>query len=92
MKDFFWEVWSERAPYSEVSGRFLGSEPLAHFFSHILPKSTYPAGKYDKENIALITMDEHTLWENYQHKLKDRPEWRAMFEKQAQLRQKYNFK
>ena len=38
MKKFFLQVWNKRPHYSEVSGDYLGSEPLTIFFHHILPK------------------------------------------------------
>ena len=60
MRNFFLEIWKERKHYSEVSGDYLGSEPLSTFFHHILPKEKYPAEAYDKSNIILLTLDEHT--------------------------------
>ena len=60
MRNFFLEIWKEREHYSEVSGDYLGKEPLSTFFHHILPKEKYPAEAYDKSNIILLTLDEHT--------------------------------
>jgi hypothetical protein len=60
MRNFFLEIWKERKHYSEVSGEYLGSEPLSTFFHHILPKEKYPDEAYDKSNIILLTLDEHT--------------------------------
>ncbi len=60
MHVFFMDVWKERKHYSEVSGEYLGKEPLSTFFHHILPKSKYPEVAYDKSNIILLTLDEHT--------------------------------
>ena len=60
MHVFFKEIWKERKHYSEVSGEYLGSEALSTFFHHILPKSKYPDASYDKSNIILLTLDEHT--------------------------------
>lgn len=60
MRNFFLEIWKERKHYSEVSGDYLGKEPLSTFFHHILPKEKYPAEAYDKSNIILLTLDEHT--------------------------------
>ena len=64
MRNFFMEIWNERKHYSEVSGEYLGSEALSTFFHHILPKSKYPDVAYDKSNIILLTLDEHTNVEN----------------------------
>jgi hypothetical protein len=60
MRNFFLEIWNERKHYSEVSGDYLGKEPLSTFFHHILPKEKYPDEAYDKSNIILLTLDEHT--------------------------------
>ena len=60
MRNLFLEIWKERKHYSEVSGDYLGKEPLSTFFHHILPKSKYPELEYDKSNIILLTLDEHT--------------------------------
>lgn len=60
MRNFFLEIWKERKHYSEVNGNYLGKEPLSTFFHHILPKSKYPELEYDKSNIILLTLDEHT--------------------------------
>ena len=60
MRNFFLEIWKERKHYSEVSGEYLGSEPLSTFFHHILPKEKYPDEAYNKSNIILLTLDEHT--------------------------------
>ncbi len=60
MRNLFLEIWKERKHYSEVSGDYLGKEALSTFFHHILPKSKYPDAGYDKSNIILLTLDEHT--------------------------------
>ena len=44
---------------SEVSGVYLGKEPSSAFFHHILPKNKYPDLRLNKENIILLTLDEH---------------------------------
>ena len=61
MKNFFMEIWRTRPHRSEVSNTFLGNEPLTVFFHHILPKEEkkYPQAMYDKENIILLTLQEH---------------------------------
>lgn len=56
---FFTEIWKERLHKSEVSGDYLGKEPSSAFFHHILPKNKYPHLRMDKENIILLTIDEH---------------------------------
>ena len=59
MRDFFLELWRKRPHYSEVSGKYLGSEPLTIFFHHILPKEKYPDASLDEESIVLLTLEEH---------------------------------
>lgn len=59
MKDFFLQIWRKRPHYSEVSGKWLGHEPLTIFFHHILPKEKYPGASLDEENIVLLTLEEH---------------------------------
>ena len=59
MKDFFLQVWRKRPHYSEVSGKWLGKEPLSVFFHHILSKEKYPQACLDEENIVFLTLEEH---------------------------------
>ncbi len=71
MRNLFLEIWKERKHYSEVSGNYLGKEPLSTFFHHILPKSKYPELEYDKSNIILLTLDEHTDVESDMYKYEE---------------------
>jgi len=57
--EFFLHIWKKRPHRSEISGEFLGNEPLTVFFHHILPKEKYPQGALDEENIILLTLQEH---------------------------------
>lgn len=59
MFSVFMDVWYERRHNSEVSGKWLGKEALTIFFHHILPKSKYPEAALDKDNIILLSFDEH---------------------------------
>lgn len=56
---FFQQIWCKKPHFSELSGEFLGNEPLTVFFHHILPKEKYPQGALDEENIILLTLQEH---------------------------------
>lgn len=71
MRNFFMEIWDERKHYSEVSGDYLGKEPLSTFFHHILPKSKYPELAYDKSNIILLTLPEHESVENDMYRFEE---------------------
>ena len=64
MRSFFMEIWKKRKHYSEVSGVFLGDEPMSTYFHHIMPKEKYPDACLDEENVILLTLDEHSNVEN----------------------------
>lgn len=68
MRLFFLSIWNKREHHSEVSGAYLGNEPLTIYFHHILPKNRYPEAMYDGENIVLLTLDEHTDVESDMYK------------------------
>ena len=59
LRDLFLQIWKKRSHYSEVSGKWLGQEPLTVFFHHILSKEKYPGACLDEENIILLTLEEH---------------------------------
>lgn len=63
MRDLFLKIWNERPHYSEVSFRYLGEYPYAYFFSHILSRGSHPELAKVKENIMLMTLEEHQVWE-----------------------------
>jgi len=71
MQEFFLQIWSKRKHYSQVSGDYLGKEPLSIFFHHILPKEKYPEASLDEENIILLTLDEHTNIENNMYRYEE---------------------
>ena len=55
----FKKIWKERPHRSEISNVYLGKKALSVYFHHILPKNKYPEIRMDKENIILLTIDEH---------------------------------
>lgn len=59
MKNFFISIWNERPHYSEVSRVRLNGEPSTLYFHHILPKSKYKEVAYKRDNIILLTAEEH---------------------------------
>jgi hypothetical protein len=59
-REMFLEICKKRKHHSEVSGAYLGKEPMSTYFHHILPKEKYPDACLDEENIILLTLDEHT--------------------------------
>lgn len=52
--NFYMEIWQERAHVCELTGLFLGNEPLKTMFHHILPKSKYPQYRHTKKNIIVL--------------------------------------
>jgi hypothetical protein len=64
MRQFFLSVWNKRPHRSEVSGEYLGSEPMSTYFHHILAKEKYPEACLDEENIILLSLLEHSNVEN----------------------------
>jgi hypothetical protein len=57
------EIWNQRPHYSEVSGKYLGEEPMAYFFAHVCSKGAHPKLKFEKRNIMLMTLVEHIIWD-----------------------------
>jgi hypothetical protein len=73
---------------SEVSDKVLPPDPKQKWmFSHILAKGAYPGLEYCLENIALMTLKEHRLWENHKNQLIGLPEWKWVFERAEKLRE-----
>jgi hypothetical protein len=64
MYQFFYDIWKKRPHKSEVSGEYLGKEPLSAYFHHIMAKSKYPELAYKEDNIVLLTLDEHATVES----------------------------
>jgi len=91
--ELFNEIWNERPHVSEIDGTVL--LPKTHKlwawqFSHLLPKGLYNKARLDKENIVLKTWAQHQLWEFHAHKLRDKEEWKWVFEKRERLKREYH--
>jgi hypothetical protein len=71
MREFFLSIWKKRSHYSEVSGKYLGKEPMSTYFHHILPKEKYPEACFDEENIILLTLEEHSNVESDMYKYEE---------------------
>ena len=89
-KALFEALWNTRNRRSYVTGRPLGNEARVHFFSHILPKGAYPKFRLFDRNIQFMTLEEHTMWENYKYKIKDDPKWKHVFELEQELKELYH--
>jgi hypothetical protein len=84
MKEMFLSVWKKRPHKSEVSGAYLGKEPMSTYFHHILPKEKYPEACLDEKNIILLTLEEHSNVEN------DMYRYEEVNKRREQLKIKYN--
>jgi len=82
-REMFLDIWKKRAHYSEISGQYLGKEPMSTYFHHILPKEKYPEACLDEENIILLTLEEHSNVEN------DMYRYEEVNERRNQLNLKY---
>ena len=71
MQEFFLNIWKKRKHFSEISGKYLGNEPMSTYFHHILSKEKYPEASLDEENIILLTLDEHTNVEGDMYKYEE---------------------
>ena len=84
MREFFLSIWKKRAHKSEVSGDYLGKEPMSTYFHHILAKEKYPEACLDEENIILLTLEEHSNVEN------DMYRYEEINNRRISLKEKYN--
>ena len=80
----FLDIWKKRRHYSEVSGDYLGKEPMSTYFHHILAKEKYPEACLDEENIILLTLEEHSNVEN------DMYRYDEINDRRISLKEKYN--
>ena len=91
--DLFNEIWSEREHRSEIDGSQLlpKGHKLWHCqFSHILPHGLYARFEYDKRNIILKTVEQHQLWQFHVDRIKDKEEWKWVFDLRDSLKEEYN--
>lgn len=92
-RQLFEEIWNERPHVSEIDGTPLypkGHKMWHWQFSHLLPKGIYNKARLDKENIVLMTWAQHQMWEFHPHKLRDKEEWKWVFEKRERLKKEYH--
>ena len=82
-------LMEERGPFSEISGVPLMPKgtPRYHWqIFHILGKGEYPELRLEDFNVILTTADEQEAWTSRKWTLRERPEWRWVFEKEAALK------
>lgn len=59
LHEWFYEIWKNEPHFSELSGLPLGSVFSTCYYHHILPKSRYKGAEFDRENIIILTFEEH---------------------------------
>lgn len=91
-RELFIHIWINRSHYSEVSGEYLGEEPRAHYFSHVIGKGAYPSFKLREDNIVLMTIQEHEQWGNRRWEIENDPRWKWVFDREEELKEEHNKK
>ena len=86
----FDSIWSERPHYSQSSGELIYAANPGNFM-HVLAKglNKYPKFKGNKQNIVLVTEEEHYAFDFARHEIKDDPKWQWVFELEASLKEQY---
>ena len=87
--EFYMLMWNERDHYSQISGAYLGEEPQAYMFSHLVSKGSHPELERAKENVWFMTFEEHRDWEDGRT---DHPKWGDAKKQVEWLKQKENQK
>ena len=84
------EIWEERGPFSQVSGEHLGEFNVS-FMAHILPKgqNKYPKFKLKKENIIIISFDEHFQFDHQKKSIINQELWQWVFQLEESLKEEY---
>ena len=76
----------ERGPFSEISGAPLVEKdhPKYHWqLFHILGKGEYPELRLEDHNVILATPEEQDAWTNRKWTLKDKAQWKPVFEREV---------
>lgn len=87
---FYMEIWEEREHVSEVTGKHLGDTPNRWFFAHVIRKGSYPSFRHRKDNIMLMTPEQHFKYDHETHKAKADPDFDKVFKKALELKREYN--
>ena len=92
--ELFDEIFFERERVSVVSGEnlnsYYGSMFYYNLFAHVIPKAKnrYPKFKLNKKNIALLTPQEHKMWDERRWECDD-PAWDYMKALEQELKEEY---
>jgi hypothetical protein len=94
----FKEIWDELEPNERVSfvnGHSLEDqhEMRTYYFAHILGKGKCPEFRLKKENIKLMSWDQHKLWDTKRWVIRENEHlmemWRHVFELEEKLEKEY---
>lgn len=88
LKNMYMEIWEEREPISEVSGKPLLPFNHSKFiwqFAHILSKGAFPNYKFRKENIMLMLPEEHENQESFKSFMDRKEELKAKYFKERDI-------
>lgn len=91
----FMLIWSERPHVSYVSGlpldRWEGTKLFVNLFSHLLPKGKYTEARLDKDNIRLLSPQEHLDWHSLTREklLGKNPNWQKVFDDYDKMKEQY---
>lgn len=85
-------IWNTQPRVSFLDGTPLGNVLKPIFFSHILPKGSYPRYRLRIENIILLTEQQHRDWHSMAESdlLKQDARWQKVFDMRDKLRLQYN--
>lgn len=106
--DLFDQIWASEPHHSFISNLNLDrydkdkgsrSDLYYHLFAHVLPKGKYPELKLDKDDIVLLTPDEHHLYdagtrverEDYARNMETEGvvvDWQRLYDKRMELLKK----
>ena len=77
----FLEIWAKMPHVSFLDGSPLGNILKPIFFSHVLPKGTYPKWRLVECNIVLLTEQQHKDWHSKAKSdlLAQDPRWGRIF-------------
>lgn len=89
-KIVFEQIWNERPHVSQISGEPI-REAKAINFMHVLAKgqNKYPKFKLLKQNILLVTDQEHHYWDNQRDMVENDARWLWVYQLENDLKEKY---
>lgn len=79
----------ERGPWSQIGGGDLvpeGHEKWHWQIFHILGKGEYPELRLEPSNVILATWQEQDDWTKRKHTLRDKPEWKWVFDQEEAMK------